>query len=78
MEKSIENKVKEIFSTLLNKEFGENEEIKKETIEDWDSLFHITLIVTLEDEFEISFDSEDIPNLTSLDAIIEKITELKK
>jgi len=74
----IENKVIEIFSTILNKQISIEDNISMNNTEEWDSLKHIEIIITLEEELDISFNNEDISNLTSIKTIIEKIQELKK
>jgi acyl carrier protein len=48
-----------------------------ETIDRWDSLKHMQLIMALEDEFEIQFPDEAIPELLSVRLIEEKLSELK-
>jgi acyl carrier protein len=35
----------------------------------WDSLHHFTLIVTLEDQFGVTYTSDEIPQMTSIPAI---------
>ena len=77
MPNTIRNKVIEIFETMLDKKINSNENITKDNEEKWDSFFHITLILTLEEEFNVSFNSNDIPNLTSLEKIITAVKELK-
>ncbi len=39
------------------------------SIESWDSLAHINLVVALEAEFEISFSSDDAVEMLSVEAI---------
>ena len=72
---SVEGKVKEILEVLLEHKIS-SEDITSETEELWDSLKHLEIIVTLEEEFEIKFKEEDIPNLNSMHIIISKINEL--
>ena len=36
-----------------------------DTIENWDSLRHLNLILALEEEFEVSFDEEETINIVS-------------
>jgi len=48
-----------------------------ETIDRWDSLKHMQLIMALEDEFEIQFPDEAIPELLSVRLIEEKLSEIK-
>lgn len=47
--------------------------LEQEFIEQWDSLGHLQLIMAIEQEFGLRFNSEKIPKLTSLAKIIEEI-----
>ena len=47
-----------------------------ETIENWDSLRQMNLIVALEDEFEIQFDDDDLEILVNFE-LIEKLVNQK-
>ncbi len=40
-----------------------------ETIAAWDSVRHLSLVMALEERFDIMFDAEEIPALTSVGAI---------
>ena len=42
-----------------------NENLKYNEIPEWDSIGHMTLISNLEDEFEISFETDDIVDFSS-------------
>lgn len=46
-------------------------EISQDSIENWDSLRHLNLIVELEESFNKSFNPEDIAEMTSLEKIID-------
>ena len=71
-------KVNKVFNEIFD---DDNLKIKDETtandIEDWDSLTHITLISSIEEEFNIKFDMSDIVNFKNvgdmIDAIIKKL-----
>lgn len=39
------------------------------TVPAWDSLHHLTLIVALEDQFGVTYTSDEIPHMNSLDEI---------
>ena len=46
-------KLQEIFMDLLDdEEFQLSEDISMDTLKDWDSLMHISLISAVEDEFD--------------------------
>lgn len=47
-----------------------------ETIESWDSLGQLQLIMALESEFNTRFKTNEIPKLTSVRKLIEKIKTL--
>ena len=44
-----------------------------ETIEKWDSLSHLNLIMDLEKEFGIRFPMNKIPDLNSVEAIVKEL-----
>ena len=45
----------------------------KSQISEWDSIFHLSLIVDLESKYNLSFTTEEIENLDSIQKIIHKI-----
>lgn len=44
-----------------------------ETVEEWDSLKQINLIMALEEEFSVRFEDDDVMELTSFDRIVKKL-----
>lgn len=42
-------------------------------MEAWDSVTHLTLILTIEAEFGIQFDTAEIPNLLSVGDILARL-----
>ena len=46
-----------------------------DTIEKWDSLKHMKMIMALEQEFEVMFDDEDVVEMLSVPLIIIAIKE---
>ena len=59
-------KYSEIFKTALN--IGDdklNENLKYNEIEEWDSIGHMALVAALEEEFKISFETDDIIDCSS-------------
>ena len=46
------------------------------TIEQWDSLKHMQLILALEEEFDIMFPDDTVPNLLSYDDLQKTIADL--
>ena len=45
---------------------------------EWDSLRHMTLVVALEEEFNATFDDEEITDMLSLDLIVDILTSKKQ
>lgn len=70
MKEKIVNIMAEVFEIPVN-DFPA--EITQDTIENWDSLRHLNLIVELEDTFDKSFEPEEISEMTSIEKIIEMI-----
>ena len=42
-------------------------------IPEWDSLGHLNLVLALEEAFSVSFSVDEMPDLVSVEAIVEKI-----
>jgi len=53
-----------------------NEDTSQKNLPAWDSLRHLNLIVALEDEFEVSFEPEQIAIMTSFATIMEELSKL--
>jgi acyl carrier protein len=50
------------------------DESSPETIEAWDSMAHLNLVLSLEQEFAVTFDLDEIAQLTSVRAIVDGLT----
>jgi len=48
-------------------------ELSINTVESWDSLGHLNLILAIEEEFDVKFLTEEIPNLSSIKIITETV-----
>lgn len=75
-EAPFERRVHNLIGLVLGKEVSPGEQIAMANEPAWDSIRHIELVMTLEQELGISFDPEDIPRLTSSCAIIAKVKAL--
>lgn len=73
----MENKIADIFSSLFGRKISPDADFSMENQSDWDSMKHIEIIMTLEDELNISFEAGDIPNMTSLAEIIVKVKAMQ-
>lgn len=57
----MENRVKKVIAEILDIEINSiNDNTSPETVESWDSLKQMNIIVALEEEFDIEFSDEDI------------------
>lgn len=69
-------KVEEIFRDLLDEEdYALTENTAPENLSDWDSLFHITLIASVEDEFKIKFATDSIATVKNAGILLEMIAQ---
>lgn len=68
----MEEKVLEILKSVLEDE-SVNIETSQENNSNWDSLRHLNLIVELESEFDVSFEPEEITEMSSVKKIIATI-----
>ena len=68
----IENKLKKIISVIfLVNENKINYESSNENIKEWDSLKHLSLVLAIEEEFNIRFTNDETLQLTSFKKIAE-------
>ena len=68
----IENKLKKIISVIfLVNENKINDESSNENIKEWDSLKHLSLVLAIEEEFNIRFTNDETLQLTSFKNIVE-------
>ncbi len=73
----MEKQFYEILENILETKVDENTNINMENCKNWTSLTHIDIIMSLEEEFDIKFNREDLNNLKSQQALLEKIQTLK-
>ena len=68
----MENKLQEIVAAILSVNRSEvNENSSSENIDTWDSLNHMNLIMAIEEEFEVTFEEEEIIEMTSIKALTD-------
>ena len=64
----------EIFTNVL--ETGSiSEQDSADTIPSWDSVRHLTLITAIEERFDVTFDADQLMELTSVSAILEAVRQ---
>lgn len=71
-----ETRLKGIFAKLFHVDIADiNEDSSMDTIEEWDSLKHLKLILALEDECDISFTEEESVEILSYALVKEVLNE---
>jgi len=76
----MENKVEERIKIVISAVFAVpvdliNDNSSPDTIESWDSLKHMNLVVALEEEFDIEFTDDNIIELVNMKLIVTVISE---
>lgn len=73
----MENRVKEVIASILMVDILEvKDESSPETIESWDSLKQMNVIIGLEEEFDIMFTDEQVIDMLNVKLIINIVKEL--
>ena len=70
----VDRRVREIMAVVLKRPIGPGESVARERERAWDSLRHVELVFSIEDEFGVTFDEEELAGLTSLDGFVDAIT----
>lgn len=66
-------KLAQIMTLLLGQDIKADSSVSMDNCEIWDSMKHIEIISTIEEEFDISLPIEDIPKLTSFQLLAEAV-----
>ncbi len=71
---NIDHRVREIFKSIFNiVNFDNIENLTMSQLENWDSINHLNLVVSLEEEFGLSFNENEIPVMDSFFKICDLI-----
>jgi len=74
---SIKQRVFKIISQVLEISAEEvNEESSPETLENWDSLKHMNIVMALEEEFDVEFTEDQIVELLNVRLVIMTLEEI--
>ena len=77
MKNNIEKRIKNVMSAVFEISIEEiNDESSPDTIELWDSLNHLNLVVALEEEFNVQFTDDNLIELINLKLIKLVITDI--
>ncbi len=73
---AIEARIRSVLSDvfgLVPDEVGPD--TSKDTVDGWDSLQHLTVILSLEEEFDVHFDDEESMSLVTFPLIVEIVRD---
>jgi acyl carrier protein len=74
-----EETLKQVMATVLGVPVAAiSESTSMDTVESWDSIKHMNLVLALEEEFGVSIPDEDAANITSYQLIKLVLDELSK
>ena len=65
-----------VFCDVFDREVALADETTAADVPGWDSLNHITLIGTIEDEFDVKFPMKDVVSMKNVGELVDKIIEL--
>jgi len=72
-------KIYEILSQVMGVSHGDlNEDSSPDTVENWDSLHHMSLILALEEEFEVQFTDEQVVDMMNVKLILLILEEARE
>ena len=71
----IVKKLEEIFSDLFDEEISLSDQMSPADIEEWDSLMQISVLAAVQDEFDVSFEIDEIVAMKNVGDIVAAIRE---
>ena len=72
----MQERIKKVMSAVFGVAASEiNEETSTDTLEKWDSLKHMALVISLEEEFGVRFSDEEIVRITDFPAIRDLVRD---
>ena len=76
---SVDERLRRVFADVFGIEADAlTDDDSPQTVEGWDSVAHLNLVLALEGEFAIQFEAEEIPALVSFRTICERVTEAER
>ena len=70
------SRLADVFRDVCDREVALADETTAADVPGWDSLNHITLIGTIEDEFDVKFPMKDVVGMKNVGELVDKIIEL--
>lgn len=75
---SVFEELRTLAADILEVEPAElNEESSPETVESWDSVQHLNLILAIEEQYDIQLDPEEIGGISNLGGLAELVEKAK-
>jgi len=71
----IVKKLEAIFSDLFDEEISLSDQMSPADIEEWDSLMQISILAAVQDEFDVSFEIDEIVAMKNVGDIVAAIRE---
>ena len=72
----MKNKIKNVISSVFDVNINEiSDDTSPDSLDNWDSMGHMNLIVALEEEFNIIFDEDEITEMLNFKLICLIISE---
>ena len=72
----VEQRIKEIMSEVFQVPVEDiRPDTSPEEVENWDSLTHLNMVLALEEEFSIRFESEQVVEMLSFELICRMVNE---
>lgn len=76
MDEQINNRLNEVFQEVFDDEdLFIDDDTNSDSIEDWDSMEHINLVVAVEEEFGMKFSMDEIAEMKNVGEMVEIIKE---
>ena len=73
---TVADRLRNVFQSVLGVDGASlSDEDSPQTVPEWDSLSHLTLVMAVEAEFGFTFDIGEIPALTSVGSILRRIED---
>lgn len=70
---STDERLRQVFVDVFGIDGTASDDASSYTVEGWDSIAHLRLVLALEGEFGIQFQAEEIPELVSFRAIRQRL-----
>ncbi len=76
MEGNTEERIRDVMSAVFAKSVDEiNYDSSPDTIDSWDSLKHLSMVVALEEEFEVHFSDEQTIQMLNYKLVVAVVNE---